>query len=108
MYTAFYGFEEKPFTLSPSPRFLYLGETHKEALALLNYGVNERKGFILLTGEVGTGKTTMVQALLASLDNDNYQCIYLANPTLTSQDFINYIAFLALKKKTISNRKRNS
>ena len=57
MYTSFFGLKEKPFNLTPSPRYLYLGENHKEALALLTYGVKERKGFVLLTGEVGTGKT---------------------------------------------------
>jgi type II secretory pathway predicted ATPase ExeA len=69
MYTEFYGLKEKPFNLTPSPRFLYLGETHKEALALLTYGVVERKGFILLTGEVGTGKTTMVHSKKNSISN---------------------------------------
>ena len=79
MYIDFYNLKEKPFNLTPSSRFLYLGEVHKEALALLTYGVVERKGFILLTGEVGTGKTTMVQALLNNLD-DSVQSVYISNP----------------------------
>ncbi len=98
MYTEFYNLKEKPFELTPSPRYLYLGEVHKEALAFLTYGVVERKGFILLTGEVGTGKTTMVQALLASLDKD-VECVYVSNPLLSSQDFFDYLAFSAFKKK---------
>ena len=98
MYTEFYNLEEKPFNLTPSPRFLYLGESHKEALALLTYGVVERKGFVLLTGEVGTGKTTMVQALLSKLD-DNVRCISLSNPLLSQRDFIDYIASSAFRKK---------
>ena len=98
MYTEFYGLKEKPFNLTPSPRFLYLGETHKEALALLTYGVVERKGFILLTGEVGTGKTTMVRALLANLDK-SIQYVHISNPLLTPPDFMNYLAFCAFKKK---------
>ena len=98
MYTEFYNLNEKPFELTPSPRYLFLGEIHKEALAFLTYGVVERKGFILLTGEVGTGKTTMVQALLASLDR-NIQCVYISNPLLSSQDFFDYLAFSAFKKK---------
>ena len=98
MYTEFYNLKEKPFELTPSPRYLFLGEIHKEALAFLTYGVVERKGFILLTGEVGTGKTTMVQALLASLDR-NVQCVYISNPLLSSQDFFDYLAFSAFKKK---------
>ena len=91
MYTDFYNLKEKPFNLTPSPRFLYLGEVHKEALALLAYGVTERKGFILLTGEVGTGKSTMVQALLAGLDKD-VQCVYISNPLFSTQDLMSYLA----------------
>ena len=98
MYRNFYNLHEKPFDLTPSPRFLYLGESHKEALALLTYGVVERKGFILLTGEVGTGKTTMVHALLGNLD-DSVQYISLSNPLLSTEDFIDYLAFSAFKKK---------
>lgn len=98
MYTEFYGLKEKPFNLTPSPRFLYLGEIHKEALALLTYGVAERKGFILLTGEVGTGKTTIIQALLANLDQ-SIQYVYLSNPLFSPQEFMDYLAFSAFKRK---------
>ncbi|MDY6878779.1 MAG: AAA family ATPase [Thermodesulfobacteriota bacterium] len=98
MYNDFYKLQEKPFNLTPSPRFLYLGEIHKEALALLTYGVVERKGFILLTGEVGTGKTTMIQALLDNLDA-NVHCINMSNPLLTSGEFIDYLAYSVFKKK---------
>ena len=80
MYTKFYGLKEKPFNLTPSPRFLYMSEGHSEALALLTYGVKERKGFILLTGEVGTGKTTMVAHLLRQiLDEDPVAQILIKN-----------------------------
>ena len=99
MYTSFYNLKEKPFNLTPSPRFLYLGETHKEALALLTYGVMERKGFILLTGEVGTGKTTVVQTLLGDLDS-SVKYVSLSNPTLSAKDFLFYVASgLGLKTK---------
>ncbi len=98
MYTDFYNLDQQPFNLTPSPRFLYLGEVHKEALALLTYGVLERKGFILLTGEVGTGKTTIIQALLNNLDT-SIQYIYLSNPLFSPKDFMNYLAFKAFKKK---------
>ena len=91
MYEEFFGLKEKPFNLTPSPRFLYLSESHKEALALLNYGVMDRKGFILLTGEVGTGKTTMVRTLLDSL-NHTVKYILLSNPLLSQEDFVNYLA----------------
>jgi type II secretory pathway predicted ATPase ExeA len=98
VYTEFYNLREKPFNLTPSPRFLYLGEHHREALNLLKYGVMERKGFILLTGEIGTGKTTMVHALLSGLD-DSVQYIHLSNPILTPGDFMDYLAFSVFRKK---------
>ena len=104
MYERFFDLKEKPFNLTPSSRFLYLGEAHKEALALLRYGVMERKGFILLTGEVGTGKTTMAQAFLGELDK-KIHCIYLSNPLLTLQDLYNYLAFSAFKKRVIYKSK---
>ena len=97
MYTEFYNLREKPFELTSSPKFLYLGETHKEALALLTYGVVERKGFILLTGEVGTGKTTMIRALLAGLD-DGVKFVHVSNPLFTPMDFMNYLASSTFKK----------
>ncbi|MBW1997915.1 MAG: AAA family ATPase [Deltaproteobacteria bacterium] len=98
MYTEFYNLREKPFDLTPSPRFLYQGEAHREALALLKYGVLERKGFILLTGDVGTGKTTVVKALLASLGH-GIRCVYISNPPLTKGDLFSYLASAAFKKR---------
>lgn len=68
MYLNFYGLKEKPFNLTPDPRFLYLTPVHQEALSQLIYGVQERKGFIVLTGEVGTGKTTLLHSLIQQLD----------------------------------------
>ena len=65
MYTSFFGLTEKPFAITPDPRYLYLSERHAEALAHLLYGINEAGGFIQLTGEVGTGKTTIVRTLLS-------------------------------------------
>jgi general secretion pathway protein A len=90
MYTKFYGFKEKPFEITPNPRFLYLSENHKEALAHLTYAVRERKGFTVITGEVGTGKTTLVQTLLSRLDG-NVKTAYLFNPMMDSTDFLHYI-----------------
>jgi type II secretory pathway predicted ATPase ExeA len=98
VYTEFFNLKEKPFNLNPSPRFLYLGESHREALNLLNYGVMERKGFILLTGEIGTGKTTMVHALLNAID-ETVQYIHLSNPLLSPQEFMDYLAFSVFRKK---------
>jgi general secretion pathway protein A len=90
MYTKFYGLRERPFEITPDPRFLFLSENHKEALAHLTYAVQERKGFTVITGEVGTGKTTLVQTLLGRLDG-NTRTAYLFNPKLGSTDFLHYI-----------------
>ena len=98
MYTEFYNLNETPFDLTPSPRFLYLGKNHKEALDLLTYGARERRGFILLTGDVGTGKTTMVRALLHNL-HSSVKSVYLANPLLSSTEFRDCLAFSAFQKR---------
>jgi general secretion pathway protein A len=90
MYNQFYGFREKPFEITPDPRFLYLSESHKEALAHLTYAVRERKGFTVITGEVGTGKTTLVQTVLSRLDGDT-RTAYIFNPNLGSTDFLHYV-----------------
>ena len=70
MYESFYGLREKPFNLTPDPRFLYLSEMHKEAFAHLIFGIRNRVGFIMVTGEIGTGKTTICRSLLGQLDQD--------------------------------------
>ncbi|HWP22869.1 MAG TPA: AAA family ATPase [Candidatus Binatia bacterium] len=67
LYQRHFGFTQAPFNITPDPSFLYLSESHREGLAQLTYGINARRGFIVLTGEVGTGKTTLIQALLAQL-----------------------------------------
>lgn len=104
MYESFFNLKEKPFNLTSSPRFLFLSEGHKEALSLLKYGVMERKGFIVLTGEVGTGKTTMVRALLADLD-PSVKVTLVTNPLLSTNDFINHLAFSVSKKKVLLKSK---
>jgi general secretion pathway protein A len=70
MYEEHFGFREAPFQITPDPRFLFLTKTHRDALAYLNYGISERKGILVLTGEVGTGKTLMVRTLLEGLSPD--------------------------------------
>ena len=90
MYTTFFNLREKPFEITPDPRFLYLSENHKEALAHLVYAVKERRGFTVITGEVGTGKTTLVQTLLSKMDGTT-RTAYLFNPKLGSTDFLQYI-----------------
>ena len=86
MYSEFYGLVRCPFEMTPDPAFLYLGETHREGLATLVYGVQAGKGFVLLTGEVGTGKTTLLHALLAQLD-DHTASAFIFNPRLEPLDF---------------------
>ena len=90
MYTSFYELKKKPFQISADPDFMWLGEKHKEALATLKYGVLDNKGFLLLTGDVGTGKTTLINALIQSLSDD---IIYttVPDPNLSNIDFFNYI-----------------
>jgi general secretion pathway protein A len=90
MYTHFYGLKEKPFEITPDPNFLYMSPGHREALAHLTYAVRERVGFTVVTGEVGTGKTTLVQSLLSQL-NGNTRAAYLFNPNLDTLDFLDYI-----------------
>jgi general secretion pathway protein A len=86
MYRTFYGLIRPPFEMTPDPGFLYLGDTHREGLATLVYGVRSRKGFVMLTGEVGTGKTTLLHALLAQLDAST-DSAYIFNPCLEPLDF---------------------
>jgi general secretion pathway protein A len=90
MYKNFYGLKEKPFEITPDPNFLYLSPGHREALAHLTYAVRERVGFTVITGEVGTGKTTLVQSLLSQL-NGRTKTAYLFNPNLNTLDFLEYI-----------------
>jgi general secretion pathway protein A len=82
MYTSFFGFAEKPFEVTPDPKFLYLSPSHREMLASLVYGIGERRGFITLVGEVGTGKTTLINAALDRLEG-NTKVAYLCNTALT-------------------------
>lgn len=90
MYTAFYGLREKPFALSPDPRFLYLATPHREALAHLLYGIEQGEGFISVTGEVGTGKTTLCRTLLEQLEDD-VQLAFLFNPSRTALELMQSI-----------------
>ncbi len=87
MYVRFFGLNEKPFAITPDPRYLYLSERHAEALAHLLYGVNESGGFIQLTGEVGTGKTTVVRTLLSRVPHHADVAVIL-NPRVTPVEFL--------------------
>ncbi|MEZ4279988.1 MAG: AAA family ATPase [Myxococcota bacterium] len=90
MYTAFYGLREKPFALSPDPRFLYLAASHREALAHLLYGIEQGEGFISVTGEVGTGKTTLCRTLLERLEGD-IELAFLFNPSRSALELLQSI-----------------
>ena len=92
MYNAFFGLNSTPFNLSPDPSFLYRSVQHEEALASLVYGVQSRKGFILLTGEVGTGKTLLLRCLLGLLkESKDVAYAYLFNGRLSPTEFLQYI-----------------
>lgn len=92
MYETFYELRENPFNVTPDPQFIYLGGNHREALAHLLYGVKEKKGFIVITGEVGTGKTTLIRYLLDKLDENNQtKTAFLFNPKMSVDDFFQYI-----------------
>jgi general secretion pathway protein A len=90
MYLKFFGLDEKPFNATPDPRFLYLSPGHREALAQLQYGTQERKGFIVLTGKVGTGKTTLLHALRRRLDGHT-AVSYVFNSTLPFDGILEYV-----------------
>ena len=91
MYLSHYGLDLKPFDINPDPRFLWLSEIHKEALAALKYAIQESKGFLLLTGEVGTGKTVLIKHLM-ELANVEATVATLPDPDLGLIDFYNILA----------------
>ncbi len=93
MYNAFFGFSESPFSLSPDPSFFFRSEQHEEALANLVYGVQARKGFIVLTGEVGTGKTTMLECLRDYLESQYIEFAFLFNSRINPEQFFEMIAY---------------
>jgi general secretion pathway protein A len=90
MYLNFYGLKERPFNTTPDPKFLYPTQAHREALARLVYGIQQSKGFIVLTGEVGTGKTTLLHALLQRLD-ESTAVAFLFNSTLSFDGVLEYV-----------------
>ena len=90
MYTQFFGLTEKPFSITPDPRYLYMSQRHADALAHLLYGISESGGFIQLTGEVGTGKTTLVRSLFEQLP-DEADVALILNPQLTTEEFLSAI-----------------
>jgi general secretion pathway protein A len=90
MYEAFYGLREKPFNLTPDPKYLYLSDKHKEAFAHLLFGIKNRSGFVMVTGEIGTGKTTICRNLLNQLD-PNTEIAFVFNPSLNPNELLRRI-----------------
>ena len=88
MYCDFFGFSEKPFTITPNPHFVFLSSIHREAYARLLYGVDNHAGFIALTGEVGTGKTTMLRTLLTQFEPEKYRSALIFNPCMSAEQLL--------------------
>jgi general secretion pathway protein A len=93
MYERFYGLEERPFDLTPNPRYLFLTAKHREGLSHLHYGVSGSKGITLLIGDAGTGKTTLVHAALEKQREQDACTVYLSNPMLTRAEFFEFLAW---------------
>ena len=87
MYKEYFGLKEPPFSIAPDPHYLYMSDNHREALAHLLYGINSDNGFVLLTGDVGTGKTTVCRCLLAQLP-ENSNIAFILNPKLTVDELL--------------------
>ena len=90
MYEEFYGFQEKPFSIVPNPDFLYLSSKHRRALSYLQYGLTDKLGFILLTGEIGAGKTTIIKHLLMKIKND-FETAVVFNTNVTPKQLLELI-----------------
>src|SRR5437868_7072451 len=92
MYKEFYRLRLNPFEMTPDPSFLFLTRRHQEALMALYYGVQRRKGFVALTGDVGTGKTLLIRCLLRMLKDSDIACAYIFNSRLSTLEFLQYVA----------------
>src|SRR5512143_3665087 len=90
MYNEFYGFSENPFDLNPNPKFLYLTRSHREALASMTHGIKNRSGFISLTGNAGSGKTSLIHSLLDNL-GEKVESVHIFHTTLTFNELLRTI-----------------
>ena len=103
MYEKYWGLKELPFENVPDPRFMYYSPDHEEALTRLVYATESRKGAVMLTGEVGCGKTTLSRAFIKKISNDDHDIALIANPSLTPQDFLAEILYqLGVENKSQS------
>ena len=91
MYEEFFGFRERPFDLTPNPRYVVLTDSHREALSNLEYGISSRKGITLLVGDAGSGKTTMIRAAMER-QPAHVHSVHLQNPALTRDEFLELMA----------------
>ena len=91
MYLNYYLMRREPFHVTPDPAFLYFSPSHKEALASVVYGMQARKGFIAVTGEVGCGKTTLVRSILNRIDRERFKVIYVFYPNISLDDLLSTI-----------------
>src|SRR5689334_8677775 len=90
MYEDYYGFAEKPFSLTPDPKYLYRSQSHADAFELLQYAIRRREGFVVISGDIGTGKTTLCRALLEKIDRKTFTALVL-NPFLSEEDLLRRI-----------------
>src|SRR4029450_2218268 len=90
MYEDYYGFTEKPFSLTPDPKYLFKSESHASAFELLQYAIKRREGFAVITGDIGTGKTTLCRVLLEQIDRNTFTALVL-NPFLSEEDLLKLI-----------------
>jgi type II secretory pathway predicted ATPase ExeA/protein involved in polysaccharide export with SLBB domain len=107
IYSSFYGLRERPFTLTPDPKFLYLSSRQREALSSLKYGLTTPHGFMLMTGEAGCGKTTMLRAALCELEGTTTRCVLVNNPTLNRAEFYELLSrAFGLSEEAASSKAR--
>jgi general secretion pathway protein A len=90
MYEEYYGFVEKPFSLTPDPKYLYKSESHANAFELMQYAIRRREGFVVVTGDIGTGKTTLCRAILEQTDRKTFTALLL-NPFLSEEDLLRIV-----------------
>src|SRR5260370_15742033 len=90
MYEDYYGFTEKPFSLTPDPKYLYKSASHANAFELLQYAIRRREGFVVITGDIGTGKTTLCRAILEQIDRKTFSALVL-NPFLAEDDLLRLV-----------------